>query len=61
MDNWEDVQRKKADMQRQAIAELSPQEREILQEVLRLEWQDRHLKTSDIRRPLRNYIQQVLK
>jgi hypothetical protein len=61
MNQWEEVQRKKADMQRRAVAELGEQEQEILQKVLELEWDNRHLKTPDIRKTLRNFIQQVCK
>ena len=36
-------------------------DRELLAKVLELEWENRHLKTPDIRRTLRNFIQQVCK
>jgi hypothetical protein len=61
MDTWEDVQGKKAAMQKEALAALDPHEREILAKVLELEWENRHLKTPDVRKQLRNFIQQVLK
>lgn len=61
MQDWEDVQARKTEMQKKAIASLTTNDREILAKVLELEWENRHLKTPDIRRSLRNYIQQVCK
>ena len=61
MSDWEDVLRKKAEMQKKAIATLEPAEQEVLVKVLELEWKNRDLKTPDVRRPLRNFIQQVIK
>jgi hypothetical protein len=61
MNNWEDVQARKAEMQKKAVASLLSSDREVLAKVLELEWENRHLKTPDIRRTLRNFIQQVCK
>ena len=61
MNDWEDIQTRKAEMQKKAVASLTTSEREILAKVLELEWENRHLKTPDIRRTLRNFIQQVCK
>ncbi len=61
MSDWEDVQTRKAEMQKKAVAALSATERELLAKVLEMEWENRHLKTPDIRKPLRNFIQQVSK
>ncbi len=61
MTDWEDVQTRKAEMQKKAVATLSPQEREVLAKVLELEWENRHLKTPEVRTPLRNFITQVCK
>jgi hypothetical protein len=60
MSTWKDVQVKKAEMRKEAIAQLSDQEKEVLMKVLELEWENRHLKTPDVRRPLRNFIKQVI-
>ena len=48
-------------MQKEALTALDPHEREILAKVLEIEWENRHLKTPDVRRQLRNFIHQVLK
>ena len=61
MTDWEDVQARKTEMQKQAVAALTTADREILTKILELEWENRHLKTPDIRRTLRNFIQQVCK
>lgn len=61
MDSWEDVQAKKSQMQKEAIAPLDKAQKEILAKVLELEWENRHLKTPDVRGPLKNFIQQVVK
>jgi len=61
MSDWEDVQAKKSEMQKKALAALSASEREILAKVLQMEWEKRDLKTPDIRKPLRTFIQQVTK
>jgi hypothetical protein len=61
MTDWEDVQSRKAEMQKQAIAALNPADREVLAKILEMEWENRHLKTPDIRKTLRNFIQQVCK
>ena len=60
MNSWEDVQKKKIQMRKEAIASLTDEEKEILVKVLDLEWENRHLKTPDIRRTLRNFIKQVI-
>jgi len=60
MNTWEDVQKKKALMRKEAISSLSDEEKEILMKALDLEWENRHLKTPDIRRTLRNFIKQVI-
>ena len=63
MDIWEDVQKKKAEMQKAAVSALSAEEREVLLKALELEWDNRHLKTPGVKvkGPLRNFIQQVIK
>jgi hypothetical protein len=61
MTDWEDVQTRKAEMQKKAIAALSSVDREILTKVLELEWDNRHLKTPDVRKTLRNFIHQACK
>ena len=61
MQTWEDVQGRKATLQRESVAELSKEQQDILVKVLELEWEFRHLKTPDVRKPLRNFIQQVYK
>jgi hypothetical protein len=61
MESWEDVQAKKSQMQKEAVAPLDKAQKEILAKVLELEWENRHLKTPDIRTQLRNFIQQVVK
>lgn len=60
MNNWEDVQNRKVQMRKQAIASLSDEEREILVKILDLEWENRHLKSPDVHRILRNYIKKVI-
>ena len=60
MNTWDDVKAKKAQMRKEAVATLSNEEKEILVKVLELEWENRHLKTPDIKKPLRNYVQQVI-
>jgi hypothetical protein len=61
MKSWQDIKKKKADMQKDALAKLSDGEKSILAKVLELEWENRHLKTPDIRRPLRTFITQEIK
>ena len=61
MDSWDDVQGKKKQMQTEAVAPLDAEEREILAKALDLEWANRHLKTPEVRKQLRNFIQQVIK
>jgi|GEM_PF-1915960 len=61
MSDWEDVQAKKSEMQNKALAALSTSDYEILLKVLEMEWEKRDLKTPDIRKPLRTFIQQVIK
>lgn len=61
MNDWEDVQTRKSEMQKKALATLTPSDREILAKVLELEWENRLLKTPDIRRTLRNFIHQECK
>nr|WP_143548178.1 hypothetical protein [Rhodopirellula sp. SM50] len=60
MNTWEDVKRKKAEMRTAAVSTLTENEKSILMKVLELEWENRHLKTPDIRRPLRTYIAQEI-
>lgn len=60
MATWKDVQEKKAQMRKDAVATLSPEVKEILMKVFELEWDNRHLKTPDVRKPLRNFIRQVI-
>ena len=61
MHTWQDVKEKKAEMRKQAVATLSSEEQEILMKALELEWENRHLKSPDIKQPLRNFVQQVVK
>ncbi len=61
MHTWQDVKEKKAEMRKQAVATLSNEEQEILMKALELEWENRHLKSPDIKQPLRNFVQQVVK
>lgn len=61
MHTWQDVKEKKAEMRKQAVATLSNEEQEILMKALELEWENRHLKSPDIKQPLRNFVQQVIK
>lgn len=61
MNTWEDVQTKKAEMRKEAVAMLSKEEKEILVKILDLEWENRHMKTPDIKKQLRTFIQQVVK
>jgi len=61
MNTWEDVQTKKAEMRREAVSTLSKEEKEILVKILDLEWENRHMKTPDIKKQLRTFIQQVVK
>lgn len=61
MHTWQDVKEKKAEMRKQAVATLSSEEQEILMKALELEWENRHLKSPDIKHPLRNFVQQVIK
>jgi len=61
MQTWDEIKKKKAEMRKAAIATLSDSETEILMKVLDLEWENRHLKTPDIRRPLRTFIAQAIK
>lgn len=58
---WHEVQKRKAEMRVKALAELSNEEKDILSKVLELEWENRHLKTPEIRQPLRSFIDQVVK
>lgn len=60
MNNWKDVQAKKSQMRQEAIADLSADEKAILMKALELEWENRHLKSPDVHRPLRNFIKQVI-
>lgn len=60
MHTWEDVKRKKAEMRTEAVSTLTDNEKTILMKVLELEWENRHLKTPDIRRPLRTFITQEI-
>lgn len=48
-------------MRKEAVATLSKEEKEILVKILDLEWENRHMKTPDIKKPLRTFIQQVVK
>jgi hypothetical protein len=61
MDAWEDVQGKKARMQKEVVDTLDDAEKAILSKVLELEWRDRHLTTQDVRTPLRTFITQEVK
>ena len=61
MTTWEDVQGKKAELLQKIVTSLELGEQEILQKVLELEWENRHLKAPDIRKTLRTFIQQVCK
>ncbi len=65
MSSWEDVQTRKVEMQNEAVASLSKEEREILRRVLELEMDNRHLThsaaASEIRKSLRNFIVQEFK
>ena len=61
MSDWKAALQKKDAMQKKAISSLEPAEQEILIKVLEMEWENRHLKTPDVRRPLRQFIQQVIK
>lgn len=60
MNTWEDVQRKKAEMRSQAISALTQNEISILMKVLEFEWENRHLKSPDLRRSLRTFIMQEI-
>ncbi len=60
MSGWQDVQAKKAQMRKETIEELSDEEKDILVKVLELQWENRHLKSPGLRRPLRNFIKQVI-
>lgn len=60
MDDWENVQARKAALQQEAIAPLDEQERAILGKLYELEWESRHFRTTDVRRELRQCIQQVI-
>ena len=60
MSSWQDVQAKKAEMRKEAVAELSTEEKDILMKVLELEWENRHLRTPDVHRTLRAYVKQVI-
>jgi hypothetical protein len=65
MPNWEEVQTRKAEMQKEAVSSLEKEEYEILRRVLELEWDNRHLAhsaaASEIRKTLRNFIIQEFK
>ena len=61
MNSWEDVQAKKAQMRKEAVSILGEEEKEILVKVLELEWENRHMKTPDIKKKLRTFITQVVK
>lgn len=61
MSSWEDVQAKKAEMRKEAVSVLAEEEKEILVKVLELEWENRHMKTPDIKKQLRTFITQVVK
>ena len=61
MHTWEEIKKKKAEMRKEAVATLTESEKEILMKVLELEWENRHLKTPDIRRPLRTFVTQAIK
>ena len=65
MPSWEDVQTRKVEMQNEAVASLSKEERDILRRVLELEMDNRHLAhsaaASEIRKSLRNFIVQEFK
>lgn len=58
---WQEVQKRKAEMSAKAIAGLSDAEKEVLSKVLELEWDSRHLKTAEIKQPLKSFIDQVVK
>ena len=59
--NWQDVQKRKAEMRARTLSQLSDAEKEVLSKVLELEWENRHLKTPEIKQPLKNFIDQVVK
>lgn len=63
MDNWADIKAKKAKMRKEAVADLTDGEKEILMKVLELEWEHRDKKSSGlfVQKPLRAFIQQVIK
>ncbi len=65
MPNWEEVQARKVQMQKEAVATLEKEEYEVLRRILELEWDSRHLAhsaaASEIRRTLRNFINQEVK
>lgn len=65
MPSWEDVQARKVEMQNEAVASLSPEEKNILRRVLELELEHRPLAhtavASEIRKALRNFIVQEFK
>ena len=65
MPSWEDVQTRKVEMQNEAVATLSKEEKDILRRVLELEMENRHLAhtavASEIRKSLKNFIVQEFK
>jgi hypothetical protein len=65
MPSWEDVQTRKVEMQNEAVASLSKEEKDILRRVLELEMENRHLAhtaaASEIRKSLKNFIVQEFK
>ncbi len=65
MPNWEEVQERKIEMQKDAVSSLGKEEYEVLRRVLELEWENRHLAhsaaASEIRKTLRNFIIQEFK
>lgn len=61
MHSWEDVQKRKIELQQEIVRGLDEPEKEILGHVIKLESENRHLRTPDVQKKIKNFIQQVIR
>lgn len=56
MSEWEDRVKRKRDIQREILSELTPEERKIYTETLMFEWENRYLSRPRFKRPLKDLV-----